>query len=239
MIDSFGLTHRGNVRSNNEDSYAAVPEHHFFIVADGIGGARGGERASQLVVETLVKEVEKAGLSVTHDSLVAAVELANRTIHWEAEQNPHLGGMGTTVTMAMIQGSKVMLVNAGDSRVYRYSKNKLKQLTTDNNWINDVGSTLGLTAEQQREHPYRHMLTKAVGVEAKVNPNQLEASFSSGDILLLCSDGLHGVLSKKSILTILAASNSLEEKANALIKATLAEGAPDNVTVLLVENRPD
>ncbi len=239
MIDSCGQTHVGRVRSNNEDSFGSVPELGFFVVADGLGGANAGERASKIAVDTLVAEVRRAGESATAKTLVEAIELANRTIRWEAENDLALDGMGTTVTAAIVRPGKAQIVNAGDSRAYRLSGGRLERLTTDHTWVQDFASAMGLSQDQLKRHPYRHMLTKAVGNEAVVGADTVEADFAPGDILLLCSDGLHGVASSEVIAGALETGETMQEKAAALIEATLALGAPDNVTVLLIGEASD
>ena len=239
MIDSCGQTHVGNVRSNNEDSFDAVPELGFFVVADGLGGAAAGERASGVAVRTLVEEARQAGESLNAETLVRAVELANRRIRWEAENDPALQGMGTTVTAAIVGSRRVHIVNAGDSRAYRLAGGTLERLTEDHTWIREFANATGATAEQLACHPYRHVLTKAVGAESEVGADTVVSQFDPDDILLLCSDGLHGVLPCDVIADTLRAGSTMQEKAEALIDATLQRGAPDNVTVLVVRRAGD
>ena len=236
MMDSWGTTHVGHVRANNEDSFDSVPELGFYIVADGLGGAAAGERASKMAVETVVGEVRAAGETATAQKVAKAVELANRQIRWEAENDLSLQGMGTTVTAAIVRSSTVEVVNAGDSRAYRFRPGSLQCLTRDHTWVSELASENDVDPDQFRNHPYRHMLTKAVGSETRVEPDASEATFLPGDILLLCTDGLHGVLGDDEIASSLRAGDSIKEKAEALISATLDHGAPDNVTVLLVRH---
>lgn len=232
MIDSWGLSHTGHVRANNEDSYKLVPEAGFFVVADGMGGAAAGERASEIAVDVLCDEAREAGEAFDAAAVAGAVELANRRIRLEAVNDPALAGMGTTVTAAVVRDGKAQIVNAGDSRAYRLSGGRLECLTTDHTWLNEV--VPAIEPDQAKQHPYRHVLTKAVGAEDAVGADTVEAEFGPGDILLLCSDGLHGVLSPEDIAGALAGGASLQEKAEALVAGTLARGAPDNVTVVLV-----
>ncbi len=236
MMDSWGASHVGHVRPNNEDAFDSVPELGFYMVADGLGGAAAGERASKIAVETLISEVRTAGESVTIEGIVQAVELANRRIRWEAENDLSLRGMGTTVTAAIVRGARLEIVNVGDSRAYRFREGVLECLTEDHTWIRDLVKDRGISPEQLKRHPYRNMLTKAVGAETVVGADKVESEFGAADILLLCSDGLHGVLAEEEISSALAVGDSLKEKARELIEATLAHGAPDNVTVLLVRN---
>lgn len=234
MIQSIGQTHPGYVRSNNEDSLLAIPKLGLYAVADGLGGANAGERASKIAVDTLEAEVRRAGDAATGETLLEAIELANRNIRWEAESDPALAGMGTTVTAALVREDRVVIANVGDSRLYRLSGDSLECLTKDHTWISDVASRSGSGEEAYKNHPYRHMLTKAVGTESVVGADRTEVEFAESDLLLLCSDGLHGVLSEDEIVRGLQTGETLLSRSQALIDATLERGAPDNVTVLLI-----
>jgi len=236
MFDSCGASHAGKVRANNEDCFDSVPDLGFFVVADGLGGAAAGERASALTVKTLVEEVRNAEEAPTAGAVAQAIELANKRIRWEAENDPCLEGMGCTVTAAIARRDRVEVVNAGDSRAYRFSGGKLEQLTADHTWVNAIAEASGLSEAELRNHPRRHVLTKAVGAEYSVAPDTVVSEFKLGEILLLCSDGLHGVTSPDIIASTLARDGSLQDKAQWLIDATLKLGAPDNVTVMLVRH---
>ena len=236
MIDSYGLTHVGQVRSKNEDSFASVNEFGFHVVADGMGGAQAGERASQIVVQTMVAEMKRAGESATVDTMAEAIQLANRNIRWEAEQNPSLRGMGTTVVAVIVRSGTAYVVSVGDSRVYLRTGGELYCLTTDHSWVNEVGRGLGLTDKQLKTHPFRNVLTKAVGSEESVSVDQLEIEFAQGDTLMLCSDGLHCVAGETALANALNEHSGIKDQAGALIEASLERGAPDNVTVVLVQN---
>ena len=239
MMESCGETHVGRVRSNNEDSFDSVPQLGFYVVADGLGGAVAGERASKITVDTLVSEVRASGDSITILGVSEAVELANRNVRWEAENDLSLRGMGTTVTAALASEGRLQIANVGDSRAYRLRQGVLECLTDDDTWLRDLAKDPTISAEQLRRHPYRNVLTKAIGAESVVRAATVEADFRPGDILLLCSDGLHGVLPEEEITSLLNTRTSLRAMAGDLIAATLARGAPDNVTVVLVRHPPD
>lgn len=234
MMESCGRTHVGYVRANNEDSFDCLPELGLFIVADGLGGAAAGERASAVTVRTLATEAREAGEALTAATLVEAIELANRLIRVEVETDPILRGMGTTVTAAIARPGRVQIINAGDSRAYRLSGGQLECLTEDHTWVREFAAATGMSPEELAHHRYRHMLTKAVGAEESVGADTVDASFGPGDVLLLCSDGLHGVLPADAIADCLKGDSAVQEKAEALIDATLQRGAPDNVTVVVV-----
>ena len=235
MIRSYGMSHVGRVRTNNEDSYVTRPELNLFAVADGMGGAQAGERASQIAIQTVVEEVEQSGSSATIEDLAEAVREANRRVRVQAREAPELAGMGTTVVAALVHENRIEIVNVGDSRAYLQSDGSLYCITTDHSWVNEVGRSLGLSDEQLRTHPYRNVLTKAVGAEEQIEVQKLEIEFRPGDLLLLCSDGLHGVAGDRTIQELLRHGGALRDRCEALIEATLEKGAPDNITAVLVE----
>jgi protein phosphatase len=239
MIDCYGMSDVGLVRSHNEDSFVTNLEQGLFAVADGMGGAQAGETASRIAIETLVAEIDRDGSDASAATLERAVALANDNVRGEAEQNPEYDGMGTTVVAALARPQKLFLVNVGDSRCYLWTGGELFCVTTDDSWVNDVGRGLGLSEEQLRAHPYRNVLTKAVGAEENLKVAAQEIDFLPGDILLLCSDGLHSVTGEEPLLEILARPDSLQSRCEALIQAALSKGAPDNITVVLVQASAD
>ncbi len=236
MIDFWAETHVGKVRSNNEDSFAAVPELGLFVVADGLGGAAAGERASKVTVEILVDEVRAAGDALTLGKLSEIVELANRNVLDEARNDPYLRGMGTTVTAAVVRDGRLQVVNAGDSRAYRFRGGELECLTEDHSWIWGLAKERGVSTHHYKDHRFRHMLTKAIGAEETVEADRFDLDFVPGDVLLLSSDGLHGVLTDEEIAAILGLDKTIRSRAKRLINVTLGRGAPDNVTVVLARN---
>lgn len=238
MIRSFGISHVGQVRTNNEDSFAERPEMGLFAVADGMGGAQAGERASRITVDTLVERVRAAGPDAAVEELAEAVREANRNVRADAESSPEFSGMGTTVVAILASEPRASIVNVGDSRIYLFRKGALELVTSDHSWVNEVGRSLGLNDEQLRSHPYRNVLTRAVGAEADLEVQMIELDLEAGDLLLLCSDGLHGVAAESVLAEILARPDNLEDKGKALVDAVLERGAPDNVTALLVEYVP-
>ena len=236
IIDSFGMSHVGLVRTNNEDCFVTKPESDLYLVADGMGGAQAGELASQIAAETLVAEIESAGERTSADSLSRAIETANTRVRAKAREDAAYTGMGTTVVAALIKLPKAHIASVGDSRVYLQRRGELFCVTTDHNWVNDIGRGLGLSDDQLRTHPYRNVLTKAVGAADNIEVQTHEIDFSPGGLLLLCSDGLHGVAREERLAAILAEPEPLQAKCEALIRAALEEGAPDNTTAVLVAN---
>jgi protein phosphatase len=239
MIRSFGKSNVGSVRTNNEDYFAINADLGLFIVADGMGGAQAGEKASRIAVETLLAEVVRAGPEADEQALIEGVRKANENIRSEAEQNPEDSGMGTTLVALLVRPPKAYIINVGDSRGYLRTSGELYCITSDHTWVNEVGRGLGLTDDQLRSHPYRNVLTKAVGAEEQIRPQTEEIELFPGDLVLLCSDGLHGVAGESSLLDILSGAGGLEDKCDALIAAAIEHGAPDNITAVLVESLAD
>ncbi len=239
MIQSFGISHVGRVRKNNEDRYLAVSQLGLYVVADGMGGAQAGERASQLTIDTLGDEISKKGSSATLTDLSEAVEEANRRVRAEARAHPRYSGMGTTVVAVLVRPAKAYVVNVGDSRLYKKSSDSFKCITSDHSWINEVGRSIGLSEDELKTHAYRNMLTRAIGADDKVEPQKLEIDFTPGELLLLSSDGLHGVIDDAQVSAVLGQPTSLQQRGEALVESVLDQGAPDNVTAVLIANSDD
>lgn len=236
-MNAFGATDPGCVRSNNEDNFVCDPQLGLFVVADGMGGAAAGEHASHIAVDTLheivAEEAAEDGMNL--NKLVTAIHEANRRVRAAAQADSRLEGMGTTLVAAVDVGSVVLAASVGDSRLYRFEAGRLEQISTDQSWVNDVGRKLGLPEETLRVHPMRHVLTMAVGVSPQLKVHSYEFPVAPGQLLLLCSDGLHGVMSDEEIAQVLHSGGSLERRGRLLIDTARAHGAPDNVTVVLAE----
>jgi len=234
MLEAYALSDPGKVRSSNQDCFRIVPELGLFLLADGMGGARGGERASQLAVECVADILSK---SPHRDAaaLLGAVEEANLKVLGEAMRDPRLEGMGTTLVAALeTSENDVAIASVGDSRAYLLSGGRLRPITEDQTWVQEVGRPLGLDEESLRNHPMRHVLTMAVGVNAAVRIRYYAMELNHGDLMMLSSDGLHGVVGNEAIEQVLNGVNSLAEKCAGLIAAAHANGSPDNVTVVLI-----
>jgi protein phosphatase len=236
MLEAFGATDPGCVRANNEDAFVSDAALGLFVVADGMGGAAAGERASSITVATLreivAEQAHEGGMNPA--KLTTAVHEAHRRVRAAAQEDSRLEGMGTTLAAAVAAGPRLLLASVGDSRIYLFSHGALTQISQDQSWVNEVGRKLGLAAENLRAHPMRHVLTMAIGVSAQLKVNTYERTLAPGEVLLLCSDGLHSVVSDAEIAQSLAGGGSLERRARLLIDAARAHGAPDNVTVVLV-----
>jgi protein phosphatase len=234
MLQAFGVSDPGCVRSNNEDYYLLAPSIGLYVVADGMGGAQAGEHASRLAAETVWEIVYNAG-KADENTLISAFEEANRRVMTAASSDPSLEGMGTTLTAALENGSDIVLASVGDTRAYLWDTQQLHPVTDDQTWVNEVGRRLGMDEEQLRIHPMRHVLTMAIGVSSNLRIHTYTLRPTSGMTLLICSDGLHGVANEQELVKALSSSASLEEKAQQLITAAREAGGPDNITCVLLQ----
>lgn len=235
MLEAYGLSDPGCQRANNEDYFISDSAQGIFIVADGMGGANAGEYASKLSSETLYQHLLDSAQDSTLNGLERGFLEANAAVKRASAEQPGLEGMGTTlIAVRMVNGLHMQLASVGDSRAYCLSADGLSILTKDHTWVKEVGSRLGLSDEALRKHPMRHVLTMAIGVSEEVRIDMQVVTVCSGDQILLCSDGLHGVVQENVLESVLKSEKSLPEKAHYLIEAAKDRGGPDNVTVILI-----
>jgi serine/threonine protein phosphatase PrpC len=236
MLQAASISDRGCVRSNNEDCCLAEPEIGLYVLADGMGGAKAGEYASRMAVDTVAEIVRETG---RRDSqvLLKAVEEANSRVLKAAHGDPTLEGMGTTLVAALEVEGNLCIASVGDSRAYVLDDGGLRKVTDDQTWVNEVGRPMGLDEESLRNHPWRHVLTMAIGASAPLTVNYYSVPLSPGTLVLICSDGLHGVIGPAEMEQILRGGRngvSLEESCRRLVQAAKEAGGPDNVTAVLV-----
>lgn len=240
VMEYCGLTHAGSVRKNNEDNYRLEPDRGLWIVADGMGGAQAGEHASHLAVDAVVDylaDSPPAGPVESSGVLEDAFLHANRSVLHAARADGRLEGMGTTLLAALVAGSDLLIASVGDSRAYAISgSSRLKMLTQDQSWVNEIGRMqLGLGEEALRRHPMRHVLTMAVGVGEHLRVNSYRYPLEPGMQILLCSDGLHGVIGEAAIEDVLRTDWPLDRKCTELIRLANESGGPDNITVIVLK----
>jgi protein phosphatase len=230
---AHGVTHAGR-RPSNEDAMLVDPALGLFVVADGMGGHRSGEIASGLAVETIrsVMTSEQA----SGDLLCHAVECANDHILAAATKNPEHAGMGTTVTAMLITEGELEFVSVGDSRMYRWRAGTLTQLTQDDSWLSHARANGNqITDEEALRHPMRHVLTDVVGVRQELSPQLQVEALQTGDTFLLCSDGVHGVLTAEQFGAAIESVGEPSALAEKLVQDALDGGTTDNVTVIVVK----
>jgi len=234
MMEAIGLSDPGCVRPNNEDYFALVRDRGLYVVADGMGGAQAGEHASRLAVETVVETIVNSPVA-DGETLVHAFQEANRKVIEAAAGDAQLEGMGTTLVAVLENGNELLIASVGDSRAYVYDGSGLAVITEDQTWVQEVGRRLGIDEESLRTHPMRHVLTMAIGVSSPLRLHSYALQPQPGTQVLLCSDGLHGVVPAETIATILAGDGDMEAKCHALIEAARDAGGPDNITVVLLQ----
>ena len=191
MIESFGVSDPGCVRTNNEDYFLLLPAAGLYVVADGMGGAQAGEHASRLAVETLRDTIQAVAPPSSPDDLLDAFAKANQRVMKEADSDLSMEGMGTTLVAAVENDGDLFIASVGDSRAYLFENGKLQAITEDQTWVNEVGRRLGLDEETLKIHPMRHVLTMAIGVSGQLRVNHYLIHPEPGAQILLCSDGLH------------------------------------------------
>ena len=234
MVESYGLSDPGCVRSNNEDYYLVRPERGLYVVADGMGGAQAGEHASKLAVETVAEVIEKSA-TADAEALAQAFQEANNRVMSAAASDARLEGMGTTLVAALECNPEILISSVGDSRAYVYADNELIVITEDQTWVHEVGRRLGIDEVSLRTHPMRHVLTMAIGVSPELRVHSYALKPRPGAQVLLSSDGLHGVVEANVIAETLAGNGSLEAKCRRLIEAARDAGGPDNITAVLLQ----
>lgn len=226
---TFGAaTHVGRVREANEDSKLHEPP--LFAVADGMGGHLAGDVASQLAIETL-----SSGVLSDSEALVSAVRDANRKIFERAAEDPLLTGMGTTITALYAADSSVQIVHVGDSRAYLFREDELQRLTRDHTHVGRLVEEGRLSPEDADRHPQRSYLERALGVDPEVDVDVQVLDTLPGDRLLLCSDGLYGMISEGSISAILGSEDDAQRTADRLCDAAVEAGGSDNVTAIVID----
>ena len=229
MAKVYQATHVGKVRSNNEDSLIVI-EPETFVVADGMGGAQAGEVASQMLVEVVKIILANVPAPWDEKTLTRAIIVANEKILETARQNEEYHGMGTTATILSLDGTQAYFAHVGDSRLYLLRGNRLQQLTEDHSYVETLVRRGELTAQQARLHPMKNVLTQAVGAVKELYVDAASFSVQSGDIFLLCTDGLTNMVDDETIGKILQTASN---PADALIEAALDAGGKDNVTVIV------
>jgi serine/threonine protein phosphatase PrpC len=254
VIQAAGRTDPGRVRKGNEDALVIATALGLFAVADGMGGHNAGEVASKIAVDTLHSFVHSSGtdssitwpfgfnttISFGANQITSAIRLANRKIRDEGLREAELGGMGSTIVVAMAINTALIYASVGDSRLYRWRQHLLVQLTEDDSWAASMIKA-GASPETVRHHQMRHVLTRALGSDHELDLTTNETAIEPDDVFLLCSDGLHGPLGDDGIARLLQRADPRPEAiAAALVDAANEAGGPDNITaVVLLCAEPD
>ncbi|CAN5254662.1 protein phosphatase 2C domain-containing protein [soil metagenome] len=248
-IQAAGLSDRGLKRSHNEDSLSVVPDLGLFVVADGMGGHNAGEVASRQAIESIVEFLRDAPgegdtwplppnpeLTPTENKIAGAVKLANRDVCKLSMEHPEYHGMGTTLVGVLLDppNEGVSIAHVGDSRCYRLRNGKLDKLTLDHSWVEEQLQRGIITVEEAKNHRWKNVITRALGNKLEVEVEVQSQKVADGDLLLLCSDGLSGMVEHELLEQIMVANPDLEECAQSLIKAANDNGGHDNISLILI-----
>jgi len=232
-LAAYGVTHQGR-RSTNEDSWLVDLDLGLLVVADGMGGHNAGEVASALAVQ-VIRDVFAGSGDIPREALLThAVQSANERILTAAAEQPAHSGMGTTVVAVVVVDDRAFYTSVGDSRVYLWRGGRLTQLTRDDSWLAETLDGAGEQPQDIGTHPMRHVLTKVVGLRPELQPSVAECPFVTGDVMLLCSDGVHGAVSEQKLGQLLASRNPVAAVAESVLREALAHGATDNVTAVVI-----
>ena len=239
MIKSFSVTDIGRKRKLNQDFVYSSDEPvgnlpNVYIVADGMGGHQAGDYASKCTVETMVREIrgcfEKSPIRI----LSKAIRIANDQVRKKAREDESLLGMGTTVVAATCLGKYLQVANVGDSRLYIIN-DEVRQITRDHSLVEEMVRMGGIDREAARNHPDKNIITRAIGARDTIEIDFFHEELKSGDIVLMCSDGLTNMLEDEEIGRILRSQGTIEERAEELIEVANQNGGRDNIAVIVID----
>lgn len=252
MLRAFGVSDKGRVRATNEDCFAIDPDRQVFIVADGMGGHNAGEVASRVAVDSVLAFVADPpaddrwpyGYDPTQSReanlLRTALQVANRSVFDTAGRLPDCSGMGTTVVAMLARGSALVIAHVGDSRAYAVSRDGAEQLTTDDSWTATMlARDPSLDPAVLKNHPMRNALTSVIGSRPQVDVHVTERQLTAGDLLVLTTDGVHGVLDDADVMHACYRSGDLADMAGQLVQDALDRGSRDNCTAVVARYEQD
>lgn len=242
-MKAVGMSDIGKCRKNNEDAYYISagddPAENLYLVADGMGGCNAGEVASSTAIEAFLahfwKEMKHAESEDMLDLLTGAMAAANRAVYEKSNSAREFAEMGTTMVAAAIREDRLFVAHVGDSRAYLCRKKELIPLTTDHSYVMELVKLGSITKEEAASHPKRNVITRAIGIKGDVEVDTMIQPIREGDLLLLCSDGLSGMLKDEEIGKMLAKRSDPEKKAAHLIEEANRRGGFDNISLILVE----
>ena len=239
----WGITDPGCAREQNQDTYIVESLGRntlLCVVCDGMGGAKSGNVASSLAADVFVQEVKRSWTSDMDQErvdqmLTGAVKLANFTVHDQAQQFEEFTGMGTTLVAALVHGKLATVINVGDSRCYSVTTEDVLQVTTDHSLVQMMIQRGELTPERARSYPGKNLITRAIGTEPVMECDVFHRKLTSGECLLLCTDGLSNLVDDQEILFEVVHGSNKQSSCERLLEIAKNRGAPDNVTCVLIQ----
>ena len=240
----YAITDTGRIRSNNQDYVFASDSDtgvlaNLFLVADGMGGHRAGEYASETAVKTVLEELRNKNVSEPIPALDSAIRFANKKLYTESKADASKAGMGTTFVAATVYDEHLYIANVGDSRLYVVEDKGLRQVTRDHSVVEELVRNGGLSKEAARKHADKHKITRAVGAEEEVKVDFFDVPISDVHQILMCTDGLTNMLSDEEISDILLSDNKVKQKAELLVTTANEKGGRDNITVVVIDSFTD
>ena len=241
-MEVIALTDIGLVREKNQDSFLTLNESNIplFVIADGMGGHKGGEVASSDAVR-IIKEVfiENKETLVNKKNIIKVIEdsiqIANKAIYEESLESSECSGMGTTISLCYIYKNHLLIGHVGDSRIYLIEKDEIIQLTEDHSLVNELVKKGEITKEEARNHPKKNMITRAVGTSSDIEIDIMEIKYKKNNKLLLCTDGLFNMVPEKDIIEQINKESSIEKAGKQLINEAKLNGGLDNISLIIVE----
>lgn len=239
-MESYGVSHKGFVRKENEDAYC-IDEgsigqlNNLFVIADGMGGHRGGAVASKMAVDQVFLAVPGKSESI-ENIILDSIRSANHAIFSRAVEDSAFFGMGTTIEVVTISQENIYVGHVGDSRVYLYHDNKLIQITKDHSYVQELVDAGVITQEEAEVHPSKNRITRALGVDkyVEIDVHKLTRK-EDKSVILMCTDGLTNMVPSEKIVNIINLNASLKERCNVLLEEALNQGGIDNITLVLIE----
>lgn len=240
-MDMWGTTNRGVVREENQDAYsfeALSAQQLLAVVCDGMGGARAGNVASTMAVSEFLDRFRALWDAQERSAAVLleqAASCANQAVHHRSTTDSDCFGMGTTMVCAYLDRTHATVLNEGDSRAYYINPDSIHQITRDHSLVEDLVRRGELTPDQARVHPHKNLITRALGAEADLHADLFDFETEPGSFILLCSDGLSNLVSDQEILYEILHGGPAEDCCQRLLEIAMKRGAPDNVTVVLIQ----
>src|SRR6056297_122432 len=238
-MDKIAISDKGYKRKNNQDYHFMDPFNRYFILADGMGGHKGGEIASYTAVSAaheLLKNFNAEGIHQLEDKLAEAFNAANQAVYKKSLSTDSLSGMGTTMIVSYLYSDKLVIAHAGDSRAYLFSSGKLLRLTKDHSLVQEMAENGKLDSSQAQKHPKRNIITKAVGTQDSIKPDISVKTLKVGILtdLIMCTDGLTDYVTDKEIENICREFGALDGSINEMLSLALKRGGFDNISIIAV-----
>lgn len=241
MIQVGFKSDKGIKRKNNEDAYFVMPAENVYIIADGVGGNNAGEIASRTAVSVAAEYIRENPIrnikreDELREYFMKCLSKANTEIYTLARKYEENRGMATTMVIAYVAGKLGYIVNVGDSRAYVVRQGQMKSVTEDHTYVNELLKSGVITEEEAERHPKKNMITRAIGGDAVIEPDFFRVDFESGDILLLCTDGLYSEVPDDTTANILTEAESMRDAAGMLVHEANRLGGRDNITVICLK----